>query len=118
MRERLSSNVEAQRSISSWGDFDRYEKYKKSFNGLSCRAFNCFYLFGDSKYDEAEKVIEAINSGKLHPKSKGRPRNYGWRVHIEVCQFFGLPDPVTADKCKRLKILEEKVRRLKGELVA
>ena len=95
-----------------------YEMYEKEFEGLSVRARNCFFLHGDGEYDEAEEVIEAINSGKLHPKSRERPRNYGWRVHIEVCQFFGLPDPVTADKCKRLKILEEEVRGLKRELAA
>ena len=118
-----------------WGHMDeRYERFRKEFEGLGCRAFNCFYLHrvlvGDfnfydysaneykesDEYDTAEKVKAAIISGKLHPKREPRPRNYGWVTHIEVCKFFGLPNPRKGQKAKRLKRLEEQVRKLKREM--
>ena len=119
-----------------WADMDaRYGRYCKEFKGLSCRALNCFYLhrelvgnhynyldssaneYRDSdEYDTAEKVRAAIKSGKLHPKSKQRPSRYGWVTHIEVCKFLGLPHPRKGVKAKRLKKLEEQVRKLKQEM--
>ena len=119
-----------------WDEMDkRYARFQKEFKGLSCRAFKCFYLHkelvGDfnfydcsaneykecDEYDTAEKVKAAIISGKLHPKSEPHPRNYGWVTHIEVCKFFGLPNPRKGQKAKRLKQLEEQVRKLKREIL-
>ena len=111
----------------------RYDRYKREFEGLSCRPFNCFYnhsnmvgeynLCGNNEYedsdeyDSAEKVRAAIKSGKLHPKGESRPRNYGWVTHVEVCQFLGLLNPVKERKIKRLKQLREQVRKLKKEMI-
>tara|TARA_R110000824_G_scaffold48078_1_gene135982 strand:- start:14641 stop:15153 length:513 start_codon:yes stop_codon:yes gene_type:complete len=111
----------------------KHDQYKKEFEGLSCHAFNCFYsheemvgdynLYGHNEYKDsdeystAEKVRAAIKSGKLHPQRKPRPRNYGWRTHVEVCQFLGLLNPAKEKKVKRLKQLEEEVRKLKREMI-
>ena len=116
-----------------WGHMDeRYARFNKEFKGLSCRAFNCFYLhrevvgdysfYGDNEYkesdeyDTAEKVKAAIISGKLHPKRKPRPRNYGWRTHVEVCEHLGLMNPEKVKKAERLKQLEGELRELKREM--
>ena len=123
-------------TLAKWAELEkRYEQFKKEFKGLSCRAFNCFFLhkelvgdylnyydysaneYRDSdEYDTVEKVRVAIKSGKLHHKGTPRPRNYGWVTHIEVCKFLGLPNPRKGHKAKRLKRLEENVRKLKVEL--
>ena len=104
----------------------KYDRYNKEFKGLSCRALNCFFSYCDysaneyrdsDEYDTAEKVRVAIKSGKLHPKVEPRPRNYGWATHIEVCKFLGLPHPRKGEKAKKLKQLEEQVRKLKQEMV-
>ena len=111
----------------------KYDRYNKEFKGLSCRPFNCFFLhrelvgdynlYGDNEYkdsdeyDTAEKVRAAIKSGKLHPKKEPRPHNYGWVAHVEVCKFLGLPNPRKGQKAKRLKQLEEQVRKLKQEMI-
>jgi hypothetical protein len=116
-----------------WGHMDeRYARFKKEFKGLGCRAFNCFYLhrevvgdysfYGDNEYkecdeyDTAEKVKAAIISGKLHPKREPRPRNYGWRTHVEVCEYLGLMNPEKVKKAERLKQLEGELRELKREM--
>jgi hypothetical protein len=117
-----------------WGHMDeRYARYKKEFKGLGCRAFNCFYLHREvvvgkcdkygynvykecDEYDTAEKVRAAIISGKLHPKRFPRPHNYGWRTHVEVCEYVGLMNPEKVKKAKRLKQLEGELRELKREM--
>ncbi len=112
----------------------RYARYSKEFKGLSCRAFNCFYLHRQSKkgscewtsdysqteesneYDTVEKVKSAIVSGKLHPNKSSHPRNYGWRTHTEVCTFVGLDDPLKDKKRKRLESIEKEAQKLRREL--
>jgi hypothetical protein len=114
----------------------RYARYSKEFKGLSCRAFNCFYLHRQRKkvfcewksaedysqteesneYDTVEKVKSAIVSGKLHPNKSSHPRNYGWRTHTEVCTFVGLDDPLKDKKRKRLESIEKEAQKLRREL--
>lgn len=62
--------------------------------GLSARAANCLYNAG---LTNRELVLQAFNEGKLTPPN--RIRNYGRKVHQEVCAWLGLPDPYAHQPC-------------------
>lgn len=115
---------------------ERSQRFGREFSGLSWKHWKSFYnhredsdglgrhgsgdwsdLTPSDRFDSVEKVRDAIADGRLHPHSKERPSGYGWVTHIEVCKFFGLPNPRKGQKAKRLKQLEEQVRKLKREIL-
>jgi hypothetical protein len=79
--------------------------------GLSTRTSNCLSNLSLVSRDEIKRAIE---SGKLRPGShkinddkhdQRRIRNgwlnargYGWKSHVEVCQWLGLPAPEKSKK--------------------
>jgi len=56
---------------------------------LSYRASN---ICKDAGLENRSQIEDAIKTGHLHPKSKFF-RNYGWKSHIEIHQWLGLPIP-------------------------
>lgn len=66
--------------------------------GLTTRANECLLRLGIQTKQEA---IEAIQSGKLHPKNRSM-YNYGWMSHKLVCKWIGLPEPEKITGKKRL----------------
>ena len=93
----------------------KHEAFSREFDGLGCRAINCFYLHPNDEYSTADKVRVEVWSGRLHPNGKHRPRNYGWVTHSEVCAFLGFPNPQTGRKYKRFQTLMKEIRELKRE---
>jgi hypothetical protein len=61
-------------------------------NGLSVRAANCLHNIGATN---KKKAMKAMIEGRLMPPRKGHggvPRNYGWKTHLEVREWLGLPE--------------------------
>jgi hypothetical protein len=57
--------------------------------GLSTRAAN---ICERGNLITRSQIFKAIDDGRLHPKSKFF-RNYGWKSHIEIHRWLGLPKP-------------------------
>lgn len=56
---------------------------------LSFRSAN---ICKNAGLENRSQIEDAIKTGHLHPKSKFF-RNYGWKSHIEINQWLGLPEP-------------------------
>ncbi len=55
--------------------------------GLSVRAFNCC---NNANLLNRDQIAAAIKDGRLHPNNI---RNYGWKTHVEIHKWLGLPEP-------------------------
>jgi hypothetical protein len=56
--------------------------------GLSVRVANCLNWMDVKSREEA---LQAFTSGRLKPGKE--PRNYGWKSHVELAKWLGLPEP-------------------------
>lgn len=60
-------------------------------DGLSNRACNCLERARVTSRDDAK---EALSDGRLRPGK--RPQQYGWKTHVEIHEWLGLPAPSLA----------------------
>jgi hypothetical protein len=63
------------------------------YYGLSVRAKNCCKNAG---LMNRSKIEAAIKDGRLHPMNKKGCQNYGWKSHVEIHKWLGLPEPQRA----------------------
>lgn len=63
--------------------------------GLSVRAGT---VINNLNLRNRGEVLAAIKDGRLHPR---RTRHYGWKTHIEICRWLGLPVPLKRGQCPR-----------------
>jgi len=58
--------------------------------GLSNRVRNICFKMG---LLEREQIAAAIKDGRLNPKTTNSMLLYGWKAHIELHKWLGLPRP-------------------------
>lgn len=69
----------------------RYENRKPQwYDGLSIRAANVLIYGG---IGSKEQAMTAFISKKIDP-DRSLPRNYGWKIHLEVARWLGLSRPI------------------------
>jgi len=56
--------------------------------GLSTRTNVILCAMGVNSLREAKSRFKELN-----PFSKRKPRGYGWKTHVELARFLGLPEP-------------------------
>lgn len=61
--------------------------------GLSVRSANCC---NNANLMNRAQIEAAIKDGRLHPKNTVGCRNYGWKSHVEIHRWLGLPEPQRA----------------------
>lgn len=61
-------------------------------------------------------VREAIEDGRLNPKPDKGPRNYGWKTHVELCEYAGIENPNLHRKKTRLEMLRNEIRNIEKEI--
>jgi hypothetical protein len=87
-RSRSQAMVLYRRAKQRQEDYKAGEKENPYFM-LSFRSAN---ICENAGLKNRSQIEDAINTGHLHPKSKFF-RNYGWKSHIEIHQWLGLPIP-------------------------
>jgi len=85
----------AARAASLYHEAKRRQKFHEErannpYYGLSVRAANCV---NNANLMTRAQIAAAIKDGTLHPRNVHRCRNYGWKTHVEIHKWLGLPEP-------------------------
>ena len=81
---------------------------------LGCRAYNALNRAGIAT--NKASVREAIEDGRLNPKSSKGPRNYGWKTHVQLCEYAGIENPNLQRKKMRIDTLRNEIRNIEKEI--
>lgn len=65
------------------------------YYGLSTRAIN---ICRGANLLNREQILEAVKDGRLTTKGRPRYRNYGWKTHVEIHKWLGLPEPIKSHR--------------------
>ena len=85
-----------------------------AFMELGCRGCNVLNNAGIAT--NRASVREAIEDGRLNPKPSKGPRNYGWKTHVQLCEYAGIENPNLQRKKMRIDTLRNEIRNIEKEI--
>ena len=81
---------------------------------LGCRAYSALNRAGIAT--NKASVREAIEDGRLNPKPSKGPRYYGWKTHVQLCEYAGIENPNLQRKKMRIDTLRNEIRNIEKEI--
>ena len=80
---------------------------------LGCRAYSILNRAGIAT--NKASVREAIEDGRLKPRPNGL-KNYGWKTHVQLCEYAGIENPNLQRKKMRIDTLRNEIRNIEKEI--
>ena len=91
-------------------------KDKKRIAVLELGVRACNVLCNTRIAADRASVREAIEDGRLNPKPSKGPRNYGWKTHVQLCEYAGIENPNLQRKKMRIDTLRNEIRNIEKEI--